>query len=87
MAAKLIVTSIAALSLVCAVGCGGPQKPAEVPGDETTENIEEHGDDADEGDETSEEGEGAEETEAKTDDDAVPSRSSGESAEEEELAQ
>jgi hypothetical protein len=87
MAAKLIVTSIAALSLACAVGCGGPQKPAEVPGEETTENIEEHGDDVDEADEAGDDAEGAEAVDAKTDDDAAPAKSSAGAGEEEELAQ
>jgi len=87
MAAKLIVTSIAALSLACAVGCGGPQKPAEVPGDETTENIEEHGDDVDEEGEAVDEDKDAEATGAVKSDDAGPEKSPAASGEEEELAQ
>ena len=81
MAAKLIVTSIAALSLACAVGCGGPQKPAEVPGEETTEAIEEHGDDADEeGEAVDEDAEASDEAVA----DDAPAKSPEPSGEEEE---
>jgi len=84
MAAKLIVTSIAALSLVCAVGCGGPQKPAEVPEGQTAEAVDEGGEGAEA---AGEGGEGAEtDAEGGEDKDAAAPQTSSEAAPEEEEA-
>jgi hypothetical protein len=79
MAAKLVATSIAALSLVCAVGCGGPQKPADVPEGSTAEAV-------DEVDEAGVGGGEAAEAEGADADDADAPATSDETAPEEEEA-